>query len=57
MEESPHISWAELEPLLRGFQEPDDVGMRHHHALRQARRSGSIDDIGGVLRPHATGDW
>ena len=50
MEQRPHVRLVEVIPGLRRPQEPRHVGVRHHAALRPARRPRRVDHIGHVLR-------
>src|SRR4051794_37454584 len=44
-----YISLIEVEPVLRGREQADDVGVRDGHALGRSRRARSIDDVSEVL--------
>ena len=50
VENRPHIRRVETEPHLGRSEEPQDVAMRDHAALRPAGGAGRIDDVGRILR-------
>ena len=50
MKKRPDVPIVELKPVSSRPEEPDDVVMRHGDTLGTPRRTGSVDQIGQVLR-------
>jgi hypothetical protein len=50
VEEGPDIVFVEVEPILRGIEETEDVAMRDLDAFGLAGGAGSVDDVSEVIR-------
>ncbi|CAH0192102.1 hypothetical protein SRABI112_01673 [Pseudomonas mediterranea] len=49
MEQRPHVLRAEVEPRLRGREQPRDVAVLDHHPFGQAGRARGVDHVGQVM--------
>ncbi|KAF2389020.1 hypothetical protein FX983_06550 [Pseudomonas frederiksbergensis] len=53
VEQGPNVLWAEVEPRLSRREQPSNVAVFNHHALRQTGRTRGVDHVGQVRRRQA----